>query len=486
MTIPTAAQLGRVKVEEFADRLVDATVNLELHSSSSPHLRGDLKGVIEAFRGAQEQGVTMPLELVFEQGDIRHEDRVLTGPSLHAGRLLRRCAKHGIAALRFHPQLELPELVRLFDLFQMEDIAPSPTTEVFTRALTRQGVLHLDVVPLAKDKANNATARAFANYQRLVDYLQDNHVAAYHGRSLPIDAAQDLVARTILQLNDEPADLFSLASQDNIDRFTVGHSVRVALLALQVARAAGATMEQLVRLGTAALLHDIGKSKVPQEVLFKQGHLDDEEWKLMAQHPRLGAEILMEERGLDRTAIGAAFCHHMSPTGGYPTPAIAFEPSGVSKLVRVCDVFEALTSVRPYKHALTPVEAYAVMYRQEQTFDAKWLQFFVRTLGLYPEGTRLRLDDGAEALVVGPGPRLDRPQVRLLTGAGDAVLQSGEPERFTIGDDVDGRSPRIKSIITPRCNVEITGIEEVRIHTENGEDVACCSQPKACDRDRSV
>jgi len=478
---PTAAQLGRVRIEEFADRLVDATVNLELHSTASQHLRADLKEVIDAFRGAQEQGVRMPLELVFKHGDIRHEDQVLTGPSLHAGRLLRRCAKYGIAALRFHPQLELPELVRLFDLFQMEDIAPSPTPEIFTRALTRQGVVHLDVVPLAKDQAKKAVASAFGNYQRLIDYLQDNHVAAYHGRSLPIDAAQDLVARTILQLDDEPADLFSLASQDNIDRFTVGHSVRVALLALQVGRAAGATMEHLVRLGTAALLHDIGKSKVPQEILFKQGHLDDEEWKLMAQHPRLGAEILMEERGLDRTAIGAAFCHHMSPAGGYPTPSIPFEPSGVSKLVRVCDVFEALTSVRPYKHALTPVEAYAVMYRQEHTFDPKWLQFFVRTLGLYPEGTRLRMDDGAEALVVGPGMRLDQPRVRLLTGPQDLPIEDGAPDRFTVGDELDGRTPRIEAVITPRCNVPITGIEEVRVHTEGDEDIACCSQPKACD-----
>ena len=480
----TPAEVARSKVELFADHLVDASVNLELHASNNTHLQDNLRALVSALGEAAKAGVPMPLVLDVHSSDLRYNGQVLTGPSLHAGRLLRRCAAMRIASLTFQVGVTVDEFLRLFHLFQMEEIAPSSSMEPLTRLMHRQGIRHVGLVPIPAQESNEPEEstdpddhKAMHNYQNLVGYLQDSHVLAYHGRALELDKAGDMVVQTIASMEDESANLFSLAGQDNMDRFTVGHSVRVGLLALRVARASGADMDQLVIVGTAALLHDIGKSKVPQEILFKQGHLTEEEWAWMAQHPRLGAEILMEEQKLDPTAIGAAFCHHMAPEGGgYPQPAVVFDPSGVSKLVRVCDVFEALTSVRPYKQALTPVEAYAVMYRQVQNFDERWLQFFVRTIGLYPEGTRLLLDDGSEALVTGPGERLDQPQVLLETGPSGEVLPDDAPDRFAIGESIDGRTPVIESIITPRSIVRLEDIEPARVYTEGGPDISCGHQ----------
>ncbi|MCK5942103.1 MAG: HD domain-containing protein, partial [Planctomycetes bacterium] len=227
-------------------------------------------------------------------------------------------------------------------------------------------------------------------------------------------------------------------------------SVRVALLALQVARGLGASRDQLVRVGSAALMHDIGKSKVPQEVLFKQGRLTKEEWHWMAQHPRLGAQLLIEQHEhVDPRTVGAAFCHHMSPNGrGYPDAMMPMQPSATSCLIRVCDVFEALTAVRPYKRAMAPIEAFAVMLRNADDFDARWLNSFVKTLGLFPNGTRVELADGSDGVVVAQGEQLTTPTVRLLTAAGGEELPADHPETVVIGEPFEGRVPRIASVKT--------------------------------------
>ena len=92
--------------------------------------------------------------------------------------------------------------------------------------------------------------------------------------------------------------------------------------------------------------------------------------RIMALHARWGGEILVEHGNVEPAAIGAAFCHHMGPGNtGYPTRTIPFEPSGVSRLVRVCDVFEALTAARPYKPPLPPLHAFVIMHRMENGFD---------------------------------------------------------------------------------------------------------------------
>jgi hypothetical protein len=125
----------------------------------------------------------------------------------------------------------------------------------------------------------------------------------------------------------------------------------------------------------------------------------------------------------------------------------------------VCDVFEALTSIRPYKRALTPIEAYAVMFRDIGEFDPSWLRAFVRTIGLFPDGTRVRLTDGALAVVRSQTTCPEQPIVQLLTGAGDATLAPGQPDHFTIGDTVDGDTLRIASIETQERCVEVPDLD---------------------------
>ena len=451
----TPAQDRLAAVTEFAHALVTVAHNRDLHDRDSTHVQQALAALVQGLRSAAAAGVEMPLRLQLSDDWIHHDGEVLIGPSLQARELLSELAERDVAALAFAPELGVDEANRLFDLLLLPANRDALQRRHREQSLRAFGVRNVRLTsrtpadPSDRFVTVGCVVDDLHRYQELASSLQHNHTRALHDQDLAVDRANTAVEQALMRLDVEPSGLLSLAAQDNVDRFTVGHSVRVALLALQVARAAGAGRDQLVQVGTAALLHDIGKSKVPQEVLFKQGPLDDAEWHAMAQHPRLGANILLEQDDIDPNAIGAAFCHHLrGDGGGYPQAAVPVRPSGTSRLVRICDVFEALTSVRPYKHALTPCEAYAVMCRGAGDFDQRWLRLFVRTLGIFPLGSRVQLDDGALAVVVRQSPRPHQPVVRLLTGPGAGDLQEGAPDEVTIGVPSEGRVRRIQSVIT--------------------------------------
>jgi putative nucleotidyltransferase with HDIG domain len=468
-------------VEDFANALVLAALNVELHAPQSQYVQDALADMVRCLRRAADSGVELPLQLEISNDFLHYHAEPLQHPSLQAGRFLRACTDREIAALTFDRDLATDEAERFFDLLLGEQNKQGLQRCNKDRALQALGIRNVGIVsripgdpsdrrrPAVEEQSRAAMAR----YQDLAACLQQNHARAHRDHPLSIDAANGVVERTILHLTNEPSGLLALATQDQIDRFTVGHSVRVALLALQVARAAGASRDQLVLVGTAALLHDIGKSKVPQEILFKQGRLDESEWHWMAQHPRLGAQILLEQPDLEPSTVGTAFCHHMRPSGdGYPEPALPFQPSSLSRLVRVCDVFEALTSIRPYKRALTPCEAYAVMFRAEDDFDQDWLGFFAHTLGVYPQGTRVLLNDGAAALVVAQGVLPHLPVVRLLTGPGGADLVAGEPDQVALGT---GSARSVHEVLLHDRSVSVPDPDDPQILTEPAHH---CFQPK--------
>jgi putative nucleotidyltransferase with HDIG domain len=446
----------RIAVMAFAHAFVEAWRNRALHGRDHEHTRRGLESALRALQLTYDAGIEPLLHLQFSDDTIHYDGAPLVSPSLQARGMLAALAARQVAALAFHSDICADELNRLFDLLMLEQNEPALLRDNRDRALRAFGIRNVRVMSrtLGDPGDRSATLQSSTDpdlhiYQDLAESLYGNHSRALRDESLALDAAAAAVEHVIVRLDHEPSGLLSLAAQDNVDRFTVGHSVRVALLALQVARATGVTRDRLVEIGTAALLHDIGKSKVPQDVLFKQGRLEEEEWRQMALHPQLGAEILLEHGEFDDSAVAAAFCHHMRPDGqGYPRTARSFAPSSLSNLVRVCDVFEALTSVRPYKRALTPIEAFAVMRRNACDYDPRWFNLFVRTIGLFPAGSRILLADQSLALVLGQGKDPSRPIVRLLSGPDGGELPADTPDELAIGDHLDGKPLTIAEILT--------------------------------------
>jgi len=259
-------------------------------------------------------------------------------------------------------------------------------------------------------------------HQEIMDVLQGVTIQACQGHDLDVSRVTHVVEGIVSGLGRDAGVLHELAHYREFDFFTLGHSLRVGLLAVDVARHLTDDHGLLQRIGTAALLHDVGKALIAWEVLHKRGQLTADERREIQRHPVLGAGVLLATRKSDALSVAAAYGHHRTNNDrGYPRSCGEMESSIVTRLVTICDVFEALTAVRPYKPPLTPLRAFRVMLDMPGHFDADLLRHFVRLVGIYPAGSRVRLDTGELARVVRQTKDLDRPVVEVVERDGGAV-----------------------------------------------------------------
>jgi HD-GYP domain-containing protein (c-di-GMP phosphodiesterase class II) len=210
------------------------------------------------------------------------------------------------------------------------------------------------------------------------------------------------------------------------DKHTWQHSVNVFLITTAVLQPFARDPRELARFGQAAFLHDIGKSRIPQEILQKRDRLTDAEYKVMQRHTEHAVEILASCPDVDPLALEVAYCHHMRDDGhGYPKPFEGIRPGPVSDVVQVVDMFEALTAPRPYKGGLSVAEAMKTILKTPG-MDSKRaaLGLLVRRLTLAPPGSEVVLDTGEHAIVIQTNDDAPlRPLVRFITDAKGVPLE---------------------------------------------------------------
>jgi putative nucleotidyltransferase with HDIG domain len=234
-----------------------------------------------------------------------------------------------------------------------------------------------------------------------------------------------------LMMQDESI-LLGLTAIKNYDEYTFNHSLNVSIYALAIGRRLGFSKKTLTELGITALLHDIGKSKVPREVLNKPGKLDDGEWDQMKKHPLTGVEIVLNLKQLGeinpKMVIGI-FDHHLkSDLTGYPKLFRKKDPSLFGSIIQVVDAYDAMTTPRVYRQkCYTPEQALAIMLRDKGTqFDPILLKIFIGLVGMFPIGSLVMLDTQELGIVykANPDPKLmDRPQVILISRDGKGEVK---------------------------------------------------------------
>ena len=204
-----------------------------------------------------------------------------------------------------------------------------------------------------------------------------------------VDEISDSVARNT-------SALISLARLKSADDYTYMHSVAVCAMMIALARSVGLGKEQVRSAGVAGLLHDVGKMLVPSAVLNKPGKLTDAEFSLIKAHPFKGHAFLLETAITDPVALDVCLHHHEKVDGsGYPEGLLGPEISVMAKMAAVCDVYDAITSNRPYKAGWDPSESLRQMGQWASGhFELTVFQAFAKTLGIYPVGSLVRLNSG--------------------------------------------------------------------------------------------
>ena len=262
----------------------------------------------------------------------------------------------------------------------------------------------------------------------ITDETMQNGIEAVAQRNIQdIMKVSATIVEEIRSAQNVRLDLYDLRSYDD---YTYHHSVSVAVYAVIVGQEMGYTGEDLEYLATAGLCHDLGKSKIPLEVLNKPARLTDEEFDLIKTHPRMGYEMVYHNPNIPVSVRQAVLCHHENENGsGYPAGLTGDKIHPFAKIIHAVDVYDALTSRRVYKEPNTPSEAMEyLMGGCETLFDRDVVAVMLDAIPSYPPGMEVKLSDGSSGIVMEHTADVLRPKVKLYDSS--EVVDLSRDKRF--------------------------------------------------------
>lgn len=220
-----------------------------------------------------------------------------------------------------------------------------------------------------------------------------------------MDTTHTITGELLKAIDNNSALAVDISVLKTSDEYTFKHSVDVATVAMIVAKKQGLSKDDIHSIGIAGLLHDIGKSKIPLEILNKPGKLDDDEFAVMKRHPEFGYEILKEKEGISTAISLAVLQHHEKMNGrGYPFGYAGDKIIPYARILSVADVYDALVTERPYKKPFTQRNAIELIMSMTDELDINAMHSFLDSVILYPVDSKVKLSTGEEARVVKNNP----------------------------------------------------------------------------------
>ena len=271
-----------------------------------------------------------------------------------------------------------------------------------------------DVVPVSVAEEFERAAKICAQSKRAVVSMFEE---ARMGKAVDTGGALQLVEEITDSVSRNPSALISLARLKTADDYTYMHSVAVCAMMVALSKQLGLDEKQTRMAGVAGLMHDLGKAAMPMDVLNKPGKLTDAEFAIIKRHPEEGHRLLLTGTDVDPMVLDVCLHHHEKTDGsGYPKGLKGDEISLFAKMGAVCDVYDAITSNRPYKAGWDPAESLRRMAEWSNGhFDTQVFQAFVKSLGIYPIGSLVKLSSGRLGVVVDQaGKSLTTPMVKVF------------------------------------------------------------------------
>lgn len=383
------------------------------------------------------------------------------------GQVGRALSRHRIGQVEVFNGAESGEWTALLSLINAEPAEHDPFGVFFER-LGRTAVLHLAVGPDREgepdptgDKARQLAKRTYA---QTVAVAREAMTGMRMGRGVSLRPVKRAVQAIVDQVLTNEASIVGLTTLRDYDVYTFTHSVNVCIFSVTLGKKLGFDKHQLYELGLGALLHDVGKVRMPVELINKAGPLTAEELPVLQEHPTEGLLSLFEMRGLSELPLRAmliAYEHHMKvDQTGYPRSIRLREPTLFGRIVAVADGFDAATTKRSYQAQPWPADKVLGEMRDNPTrgFDPLVVKAFVAMTGIYPVGSVVILDSFELAVVVqvNPDPQaLHQPIVKVIY---DSMGIPVSPPRTVDLSEVDPATGKPRRSIIKTTDPERYGI----------------------------
>lgn len=365
--------------------------------------------------------------------------------------------KRKIGSLRFNSLVDAGQLIQFVSIFSKAQTGSDEVYQDINRRLGTSGITGISADELKPPKADDdfekiidAAKAATKAYVRVVLRVKELFEDISAEQPADIRKLKRAVQALVDSVYRSEKTLLKLSAIRRKEDLLPRHYANVCVLSLLIGKRAGLSKYHMARLGMAALLHDIGRSSLPQEM---DGEPDEEVLKALYEHPRLGVQTILRLKGLNEVAVSAmivSYEHHRNLDGtGYPRPVETKDMCFYSRIVRITDNYDATTSSGIYGNvAVPPDRALKLMSsRAGSYYDSELLDKFISAMGIYPVGTFVMLNDSRFAVVTAPGngrEGLSKPHAIIVGGRTE-----GEAVDLSLKDDAGGYRQSIVAALDP-------------------------------------
>jgi len=334
-----------------------------------------------------------------------------------------------IGTIGFESGLDIEELKQFVVLLAGSKGKKEKPFEEFKKKVELSGIRHIflaeahsfEIAKNAKDDQTKRTAKKV--FFKSISNVKGAFSNEGSQKNLDVKTTRRLIRSIVNVISRDEAYMIGLTNIKNYDDYTINHSANVSILTVCFGRRLGLEKKELIELGLSAFFHDIGKTDIPKDIVDKKDKLTDEERDIIQKHTYQGAGKLICLKGSDYLPVKALYValeHHLwSNLSGYPKPWKKDTINLYSKIVKICDFFDAVTTPRPYRdYVLTRDEALNLMLEKSgEEFDPVLVKVFANMMGVYPVGTLVALDTGEMGIVIETNPDaafMLRPKVKII------------------------------------------------------------------------
>lgn len=299
-------------------------------------------------------------------------------------------------------------------------------------------------------------ARAFgqieSNRQNTINLIKSVFDDIRFGNQLNVTSVKEAVSKCVEDVLHQTDAMLLLMQLKDKNEYTAQHSMNVCVLSILLGRQINLSIENLNNIGICGLLHDIGKMKIPQEILNKPGSLDENEINIMRKHTAYGRDVLISARNIYPGTVDVAYSHHELLDGkGYPRGLGHESISDFTKIVTIVDNYDAITSDRVYRSSKSHVDALAELIKgMNSHFDSNYVTQFINCIGFYPQGNFVELSSGDIGVVVEQNKK-DRlkPKILLILDSNKNHVEHRILDLGLNPVDEGGNNYRVRKMIKP-------------------------------------